>query len=111
MKYFLLINLFLTLIISSLHSNNEKFPNVLFIAVDDLRPDLGGDMVFAPNIKNFKKNAMEFSQAYCNIPVCGASRSSFLTLTVKYLNKFLSIFSFFSSSLIVFGYPLILKCR
>ena len=30
-------------------------PNVLFITVDDLRPDLGGDMVIAPNIKNFKK--------------------------------------------------------
>ena len=32
-------------------------------------------------------------------------------LTVKYLNKFLSIFSFFSSSLIVLPLPSILKCR
>ena len=68
-------------------------PNVLFIAVDDLRPDLGGDMVIAPNIKNFKKNAMEFSQAYCNIPVCGASRSSFLTGLRPTYNRFNEYFS------------------
>ena len=68
-------------------------PNVLFIAVDDLRPDLGGDMVIAPNIKNFKKNAMEFSRAYCNIPVCGASRSSFLTGLRPSYNRFNEYFS------------------
>ena len=55
-------------------------------------------MVIAPNIKNFKKNAMEFSQAYCNIPVCGASRSSFLTgLRPSYyrFNEYFSFSNFF----------------
>ena len=38
------------------------------------------------------------------------SKSNFLTLTVIYLKRFLSIASFFSNSSIIFPGPLILKC-
>ena len=87
--YFFVLILFI-----SLGCEKTSFPpNVLFIAVDDLRPDLGGEMVIAPNIKNFKKSAMEFSRAYCNIPVCGASRSSFLTGLRPSYNRFNEYFS------------------
>ena len=62
---------FVIILFISLGCEKTSFPlNVLFITVDDLRPDLGGEMVIAPNINNFKKNAMEFNRAYCNIPVC-----------------------------------------
>jgi iduronate 2-sulfatase len=43
-------------------------PNVLFIAVDDLRPDLGcygNDYIKSPNIDRIAKEGMVFNRAYC----------------------------------------------
>jgi arylsulfatase A-like enzyme len=57
-------------------------PNVLFIAVDDLRPELGAfgsPQVKTPHIDKFCESAVVFDRAYCNIPVCGASRASLMT--------------------------------
>ena len=59
-----------------------KHPNVLFIMVDDLRPELGcygASQVISPNIDALAAKAMLFNNAFCNIPVCGASRASLLT--------------------------------
>ncbi len=60
----------------------EQKPNVLFIAIDDLRPELncyGEGHITSPNIDKLAAESMVFSRAYCNIPVCGASRASLLT--------------------------------
>lgn len=60
----------------------QKPPNVLFIAVDDLRTELGcygAPQVKTPNIDQLAKTGVQFNRAYCNVPVCGASRSSLLT--------------------------------
>ncbi len=57
-------------------------PNVLFIAVDDLRPELncyGQTQIQSPNIDRLASEGTIFNRAYCNIPVCGASRASLLT--------------------------------
>jgi len=57
-------------------------PNILFIAVDDLRPELGcygKNYIVSPNIDNLASNGVLFNRAYCNIPVCGASRASLMT--------------------------------
>ena len=57
-------------------------PNVLFIAVDDLRPELGcygAQHIHSPNIDALASKATLFKNSYCNIPVCGASRASILT--------------------------------
>ena len=57
-------------------------PNVLFIAVDDLRIELncyGDTEVKTPNIDKFAADSVIFERAYCNIPVCGASRSSLMS--------------------------------
>lgn len=62
--------------------NQPEKPNVLFIMVDDLRPELGcygNQEILSPNIDALAKNAITFNNAYCNIPVCGASRASLLT--------------------------------
>ena len=56
-------------------------PNVLFIAVDDLRPELGcyDTKAITPNIDRLARNGLRFDRAYCNQAVCGASRISLMT--------------------------------
>lgn len=57
-------------------------PNVLFIAVDDLRTSLGcyGDtLVKSPHIDRFATTARRFDHAYTQQAVCGPSRTSLLT--------------------------------
>jgi arylsulfatase A-like enzyme len=63
-------------------SSASERPNVLFIAIDDLRPALGcyGDLLAkSPNIDQFAKSARRFNQAYVQQAVCGPSRASLLT--------------------------------
>ena len=48
-------------------------PNVLIIAIDDLRPALGcfGDKTaITPNIDRLAKRSMVFNQAHCQQAVC-----------------------------------------
>lgn len=60
----------------------QKAPNILFIAVDDLRVELGsygGSHVISPNIDNLASQGTLFERAYCQQPVCNPSRASVLT--------------------------------
>ena len=59
----------------------KRRPNVLFIAVDDLRPELGtyGTDAFTPNIDRLASAGVRFDQAYCQQAVCGASRLSLMS--------------------------------
>ena len=57
-------------------------PNVLLIAVDDLRPQLGcygKSQIHSPNIDRLAKSGVLFERAYCMVPTCGASRASMMT--------------------------------
>lgn len=62
--------------------DNKKPKNILFIAVDDLRPELnfyGANHIKSPNLDELASESLVFNRAYCNIPVCGASRASLLS--------------------------------
>ncbi len=61
---------------------SKKPKNILFIAVDDLRPELnfyGAKHIKSPNLDKLASESLVFNRAYCNIPVCGASRASLLS--------------------------------
>ncbi|MCB1230615.1 MAG: sulfatase [Verrucomicrobiae bacterium] len=69
------------IITASVASTVEK-QNVLFIAVDDLRVELGcyGDAhVLSPNIDRLAEQGTLFERAYCQQTVCNPSRASVLT--------------------------------
>ncbi len=71
-------------------------PNILFIAVDDLRPELGCygvDLIRSPNIDKLAAEGTRFDRSYCNIPVCGASRASLMTGLRPARNRFLTYYT------------------
>jgi arylsulfatase A-like enzyme len=69
-----------TMATEALPSQNRY--NVLFIAIDDLRPELGCYGVAAaqtPNLDRFAANSVLFNRHYVQVATCGASRYALLT--------------------------------
>lgn len=63
-------------------SSGPPRPNVLFVFVDDLRPDLGcygNKEVVSPYLDAFARESAVFTRQYVTVPTCGASRYSLLT--------------------------------
>ncbi len=86
----LAVLLVLTLFASPAIAENTK-PNVLFIAIDDLRPELGcygNAVVKSPNIDKLASHGMRFDRAYCQVAVCGASRASMMTSILPTSTRF-----------------------
>jgi len=57
-------------------------PNILFIVVDDLRPELGcygATQAKTPSIDRLAKQGVVFTSAYCQQPLCNPTRASLLT--------------------------------
>ncbi len=74
----------------------DSKPNVLFIAVDDLRPELGcygAPQVKSPGIDQLASQGRLFTRAYCQVPVCGASRASVMTSILPTPNRFTNYLS------------------
>lgn len=77
--------------ISALFANNtseiksddeKKNMNVLFFFIDDLRPELGAfghGYIHSPNIDKLVSEGVAFHNAYCQVPVSGATRASLLS--------------------------------
>lgn len=60
----------------------SKKPNILFLAIDDLRPDLGcygSPIAVSPNIDQLASQGLMFNNAHCQQPICSPSRASIMT--------------------------------
>ena len=76
--------LFPSLLLSfSLCVESALTKNILFIGVDDLRPDIasiyGQSEVKTPNLDKFISTSTTFRRSYCQIALCSPSRTSLLT--------------------------------
>lgn len=65
-----------------LYAQKQNKSNVLFIAIDDLKPELGcygNKIVKTPNIDRLAKMGTVFLSNYCQQAVCGPTRASIMT--------------------------------
>ena len=77
-------------------------PNILFFAVDDLRPEsacYGKDYVKSPNIDRIAKAGIVFNRAYCQQAVCSPTRSSLMTGTRPDTTKVWDLVTHFRTAL------------
>ncbi len=68
--------------LSATHCSAAERPNVLFLICDDLNCDIGcygHPQVKTPNIDALAERGVRFDRAYCQYPLCGPSRASFMT--------------------------------
>lgn len=57
-------------------------PNILFIALDDLRPELGcygNQEIISPNMDRLASEGLVFNRTYCQQAICMASRASLMS--------------------------------
>jgi len=76
------VNYFLLDKISNQMETLHESPNILFICVDDLRPELGcygKKYIHSPNIDRLAKKGTVFTNHFVQVPTCGASRHCLLT--------------------------------
>ena len=81
--------------LSALSTAAER-PNILFISVDDLRPELGcygNTAIQSPNIDRLAESGIVFEEAYCQVPVCGATRASLMTGLYPTENRFVTYYT------------------
>lgn len=77
MKYHILLAL-----AASLAAFGKSKPHILFIAVDDLRPELGcygSEIAVTPNLDRLAAGGLLFNRAYCQQAICSPSRASLMT--------------------------------
>jgi arylsulfatase A-like enzyme/GH35 family endo-1,4-beta-xylanase len=77
-----LLSILLLVSFYKVQAQNSSKPNILFIAIDDLKPSIGsyGDkLAITPNIDAIAKNGTTFLNNHTQQAVCGPSRASLLT--------------------------------
>jgi len=70
-------------LVSAKASPGAERPNVLWLVSDDhaayVTRCYGNPIVRTPNLDRLAAGGMRFDRAYCNSPVCSASRAAFIT--------------------------------
>ncbi|MEY4938455.1 MAG: hypothetical protein RIQ93_190 [Verrucomicrobiota bacterium] len=77
-------------------------PNILFIAVDDLRPEFGAygaRHIKSPNLDRLAQEGITFKRAYCQQAVCSPTRSSLMTGTRPDTTKVWDLLTHFRAAL------------
>ncbi len=63
-------------------------PNIVFILADDMglwaAATYGNSEIITPNIDKLAEEGIKFNNAFCNTPVCSASRTSYFTGILVY---------------------------
>ncbi len=73
-------------------------PNVLFIAIDDLRPELGcygSEVAVTPNLDGLAQDGLLFERAYCQQAICSPSRASIMTGARPESTKIIENYTYF----------------
>ncbi|MGJ8654605.1 MAG: sulfatase-like hydrolase/transferase [Opitutaceae bacterium] len=79
-KYLLLVSSLVLASVAQAAKSNR--PNVVFIGIDDMRPELGCDgssIAVTPNMDALAPDGLLFNRAYVQQPICGPSRASLMT--------------------------------
>jgi len=82
MRCFAIVAVLISVMAQASWAADASKPNVLFLICDDLNCDLGSyghAQVKSPNIDRLAKRGVLFKNAYCQYPLCGPSRASFMT--------------------------------
>lgn len=69
------------LVVLAWSAHAKEKPNILFIAVDDLRPELGcygSTVAKSPNLDALAREGLLFQRAYCQQAICSPSRASLM---------------------------------
>jgi len=81
-KLFSILAMFLVVFSSSIEGQTKQKKNILFIAIDDMKPILGAygdEFAISPNIDKLADQGVVFNNNHCQFAVCGPSRASFLS--------------------------------
>lgn len=92
----LLWALYPAMVVAAAPETGAERPNVLFLAIDDLRPELGAygaEYMQTPAIDGLAAEGVTFVRAYANVPVCGASRASMMTGVRPTRDRFLTYYT------------------
>ncbi|WP_291959342.1 sulfatase [Maribacter sp.] len=84
--------------IENLSVEPVKKPNILFIAIDDLRPEIGAygsEVAITPNMDALAAEGLLFNNAYCQEAICSPSRASVMTGARPETIKVIENFSYF----------------
>ena len=82
MKYIKIVFIAVLFYTSPSLAQKSSKPNILFIAIDDLKPIIGAygnTFIKTPNIDRLAKRGTTFLNNYCQQAVCGPTRASLLT--------------------------------
>jgi len=83
-------------------NSSYTYPNILFIAIDDLRPELGCygvSEVYSPNIDRLARQGTVFTRAYCQMSWCSPSRTSLMTGLYPHHTEVLDLQTHFRSTI------------